>query len=101
MSDVNGFNNGSPYYQPGGNQPEQKGQSIASLVLGLCGLVAWCIPLFGYPVSIIGLIMGILGSKKGGKGMAIAGIILSVICLIATLINSVLGAMQAVGSLNL
>lgn len=99
MSDVNGFNNGSPYYQGPEQQPEQKGQSIASLVLGLCGLVAWCIPLFGYPVSIVGLILGITGSKKGGKNMAIAGIILCIICLIATLINSVLGAMQAINSL--
>lgn len=79
--------------------PEQKGQSIASLVLGLVGLVAWCIPLIGYPVTIVGIIMGVLGMKKGGRGMAIAGIILSIICLVITIINSVFGAMYAIDNL--
>ncbi len=72
--------------------PEKKGFSIASMVLGIVGFVAWCIPLFGYPVTITGLVMGILGIKKGGKGMAIAGIITSAITLLLTLINSLLGA---------
>lgn len=48
--------------------PEQKGMSIASLVLGICGFIAWCIPLFGYPVTIVGIILGALGMKKGGEG---------------------------------
>lgn len=77
-------------------QEEKKGMSIASLVLGICGFLAWCIPLFGYPVTIVGIIMGVLGMKKGGKGMAIAGIICSVISLILTIINSVAGAALAV-----
>lgn len=74
---------------------ERKGQSIASMVLGICGFIAWLIPLFGYPVTIVGLIMGISGIKKGGMGMAIAGIICSSICLLLTIGNSVLGAMMA------
>ncbi len=80
-------------------QPQQKGKSIAALVLGVCSLIAWFIPLFGYPVSIVGIVMGAQGVKRGGKGMAIAGIILSAIGLILTLINSVLGAMLAVSAL--
>lgn len=77
---------------------EKKGFSIASLVLGLCGLLAWCIPLFGYPVCITGLVLGILGIKKGGKGMAIAGIALSTITLLITIGNSVLGALMVLNS---
>lgn len=79
------------YYQ-NQPQPEQKGMSIASMVLGICGFIAWCIPLFGYPVTIVGLILGILGKNKGGKGMAIAGIITSSITLLLTLVNSIIGA---------
>ena len=78
---------------------EHKGQSIASMVLGICGFIAWLLPLFGYPVTIVGLIMGISGIKKGGKGMAIAGIICSSICLLPTIGNSVLGAMLAVNNM--
>lgn len=74
--------------------------SIASLVLGCCGIIAWCIPLLGYPVTIVGIILGCLGMKKGGKKLAIAGIILSAIFLVATLINSILGAMNAMSALG-
>lgn len=79
---------------------EKKGMSIASLVLGCLGIVAWCLPLLGYPVTIVGLILGIVGMKKGGKGLAIAGIILCSIFLLATLINSIAGAMIAIDGLS-
>lgn len=40
------------------------GMAIASLILGIVGLVAWLIPLIGYPVNIIGLVLGIISNKK-------------------------------------
>ena len=70
-------------------QEEKKGMSIASMVLGIVGLIAWCIPIIGGPVGIVGLILGIVGMKKGGKGMAIAGIIMSVITIILAVINAI------------
>ena len=72
--------------------PEQKGFSIASMILGIVGFLAWCIPLCGFPVCLTGLILGIVGIKKGGKGMAIAGIIMSAITLVMTIVNSAIGA---------
>jgi hypothetical protein len=77
---------------------EKKGLSIASMILGIVGLVAWCLPIVGFPVCLTGLILGIIGIKKGGKGMAIAGIIMCAITLLLTIINSVLGAMIAVSA---
>ena len=71
---------------------EKKGMSIASMILGIIGLIAWCIPLFGFPVTIVGLVLGILGLKRGGKGMAIAGIVMCSITLLFTLANSIYGA---------
>jgi hypothetical protein len=58
-----------------------KGMNIASLVLGICGLV---IPYGGLICAIIGLILGIQGKKKSESvgaptGLAKAGIILSII----------------------
>lgn len=78
--------------QPQPPVSEKKGMSIASLVLGICGFVAWCLPFLGYPVTIVGLILGIIGKNKGGKGMAIAGIVLCSITLALTFCNSLLGA---------
>ena len=77
---------------------EKKGLSLTSMILGIVGFLAWCIPLLGFPVCITGLILGIIGIKKGGKGMAIAGIIMCAITLLLTIINSVLGAMIAVSA---
>ncbi|HEY9078083.1 MAG TPA: DUF4190 domain-containing protein [Anaerolineaceae bacterium] len=73
------------------------GMGIASLVLGILGLCAWFIPLCGFPVSIVGLILGFLGINSTGKGMAIAGLILSGICLLLSLINAIAGAVLGLG----
>jgi len=69
---------------------------VASLVLGILGAVAWLLPLFGYPINIVGLILGILAKKKRMSGMATAGIILTIIGLVLTIINSVAGAIMYV-----
>jgi membrane-bound ClpP family serine protease len=63
--------------------PENKNQglAIASLVLGILSLCAasawWC----GGPISVIGIVLGVLGiSMPGkGKGMAVVGLILSIL----------------------
>jgi len=72
----------------------KKGPAIASLVLGVNSLWAWFLPLVGFPVSILGLLMGIVGRKSSIKKMAMAGLILSIIGLVATIINSAIGAYQ-------
>lgn len=71
---------------------KSKGFSIASMVLGFASTIAWFIPLFGFPVTIVGLVLGINGKKKGGKGFAITGIVLCIIFLVITSINSAIGA---------
>ncbi len=81
-------------YEPTPAEPEKKGFAIAALVLGIVGLIAWCLPILGYPVGIVGIIMGIVGLQKTSKkGMCIAGIIMSAVCLIASLVNSIAGVM--------
>lgn len=69
-----------------------KGKATASLVLGIIGLIAWLLPLVGFPVTIVGLIMGVNGRNSEKKGMATAGMVLSIIGLVACAINSFMGA---------
>lgn len=70
-------------YQPPSSAP------IVSLVLGIISLIAWLLPLLGYPISIIGLV---LGAKNAGRaGYAKAGMIVSIFGLCLTLLNSFLG----------
>lgn len=75
---------GPMYQQPYHNQQDPNnvsGMAIASLVCGIVGILincctAWYISL---PLAIVGLVMGILTVKnnRGGRTMAIVGIILS------------------------
>lgn len=73
-----------------------KTQAIIGLILGLVSIVAWYIPLIGFPVTIIGIIFSAIGMKsQTNKGKAIAGLTLSIIFLVVTIVNSVLGAILA------
>lgn len=83
-----------PYARPQYEEPD--GKAIAALVLGLCNLIAWCIPLFGFPCGIVGLVMGIKGLKSSKKGMAIAGIVICCVTLALTALNATIGAISAV-----
>lgn len=71
------------------------GKSIASFVLGLVGIIAWILPLIGYPVTITGLILGCMARKNEKNAFSLTGIILSSITLGITLINSIMGVIIA------
>lgn len=80
------------------DQPEREGggKAIASLILGLIGIPAWCFPLIGLPIGLIGLILGITGLKSENRVMAILGIILSGNCLVASIIKAALMALSRI-----
>jgi hypothetical protein len=77
-------------------QPQRKnGLGTAGFVLGLVGLVFAFIPLIGviaWPLTILGLIFGILGITRASrgqadnKGLAITGVVLSAIGLVICVI---------------
>lgn len=90
---------GNPYQSPRGcaaaEQPGSGG-ATAGFVLGLLSLVAWILPIAGFPVSGIGLYMSIKGRNSPQGGLAIAGIVLNSIGLLLSFINSALGVYLAV-----
>jgi len=67
------------------------GKAIASLVLGIASLIMWCCPFVGLPIAGTGLILGIVAMKGPNRGMAIAGVVLSVVGLLLAIANAVLG----------
>lgn len=81
------------------SQTNSNGMSIASLILGIIGLVAWILPLLGYPINIIGLILGIISNKKEKNKFSKTGIILSAIGLGITAINSIAGVIMVLSQL--
>ncbi|MBI2042479.1 MAG: DUF4190 domain-containing protein [Candidatus Nealsonbacteria bacterium] len=71
---------------------KKNGKATTGLVLGIIGLIAWFIPIIGAPITIIGLIFSIKGLKSLKRGVAITGIVLCSIGLLATIINASIGA---------
>ncbi len=71
-------------------------------ILGLVSIIAWLIPLFGYPVTICGIVWSVRGlPSQQNHGKAIAGLVLSIVFLILTLFNSILGALMQVGVIKI
>lgn len=79
---------------------KKNGLAIASLVLGILGLVFFFIQsLVGIILAIIGLVLGIVAKKRQPSGMATAGIVLSIIAL-ALCAVSFIACLACVGCLN-
>jgi hypothetical protein len=78
---------GAPTF--GASKPSN-GPAIASLILGIIGLLTFWF-LLGGVLGIIGFVLGIVGIRKArqidnGKGLAIAGTILSALAVMATVV---------------
>lgn len=75
-------------------QTESKGMAIASMVLGIVSLVLFCFVYVCVPCGIISIILGgiTLAKKKAGKGMAIAGVVCSIIGIAVYVILTIIGA---------
>lgn len=82
---------------------EKKGKSVAAMVLGIVSVVGLCVNSWVSLIcGIIGLILGIQGKKtENAQGMAKAGIILSVIALVITILCIVFLIVIGVGSIGL
>lgn len=70
---------------------QERPKSIAALVLGIIGLLAWLIPLIGFPITIVGLVLSTKG-MRAKKAYATAGLVLNIIGLFLTIANSAIGA---------
>lgn len=72
------------YYQQSSERPPANGLAIASLVLGILSIPASCCYGAGIIFAIIGLILGCVSKKPDSSfnGMAIAGIVCSIIGLL-------------------
>lgn len=88
--------NQQPVQQPVMQQAKPSaGMGIASMVLGICSLVlSCCLPYVPFFLALVAVILGgvTLAKKKGGKGMAIAGLVCGIIALIPSLIVLIGGA---------
>lgn len=82
----------APQYAPMPPLDRGRGMALAGLILGIIGIIAWLIPLFGFPVTIVGIVLAALGRRSTSRrGMALAGLILSIVGLVLSFGNCALG----------
>jgi hypothetical protein len=97
VSDTEG--SGNPYLSPqsplqAAAPPPSNGKAIAALVLSLVGMIAWCCPLVGFPITILGLIFGILALREQRSTMAIIAVVLSSVGILLTGLNAISGVIM-------
>lgn len=99
---------GMPQQNFGGMQPPRPqgspGFGIASMVCGIVALVtACCIPWVPIILALVGVVLGGVGIRgnRRGKGMAIAGLVTSIIALVpaALIVMGAIGTASFLGSL--
>ncbi|HCT94329.1 MAG: hypothetical protein A2X19_07995 [Bacteroidetes bacterium GWE2_39_28] len=69
---------------------ESNGVGTAGFVLAICALIFGWVPVLGWIIWLLGLILSIVGITRNPKGLAIAGLIISLLGLI--LLVAVFGA---------
>ena len=98
LNNNNNFNNGYPNYNSNfnnnfnnnynNNENPNNGSAIASLILGILSIPLSCCYGLGAILAIIGIVFGITSKKYNGNkisGMAMAGIICSILGLISSI----------------
>lgn len=83
QNNPNQYNQYQQYQAP--VQPQSNGMAVGALICGIIGFIlSCCLWYIAIPLSIAGLVLGILvlKNKKGGKTLAIVGIILCAITMI-------------------
>ena len=68
--------------------------AMVGFILGLASIIAWFIPLIGFPVTICGIVFSALGLNSNNRPKAVAGLTLSIIFLVVTFINSAMGVIM-------
>jgi len=72
--------------QPRPMQPQTMGLAIAAMV---CGILAFCIPVIGFALAILGIVFGVKARKSiaasagtlKGEGLALAGLVCGIVAL--------------------
>lgn len=76
--------------------PKKNGLGTAGFVLALVGLIFSWVPVLGWLCWLLGLIFSFIGVFKQPRGLAIAGLVISLIALIVLIFA--VGALIAIGT---
>lgn len=87
---TNPYQSSTPGYMP---PPQPQGSPVLAIISLVCGIVGiittCCCGLFGLPIPLAAIICGgiaLAQPNSQGKGMAIAGVVLGVICFLLAIV---------------
>lgn len=88
------YNNDTSYQNSYQQEPPKQTNvlAIVGMILGIISILAGCCGWYGLLLGIPGLICSILSRKQGKTGMAVAGIICSVIGMILGILMTVMAS---------
>jgi uncharacterized membrane protein len=66
--------------------------AIASLAIGIINLCAWLLPVCGVPLSIVGVVLGIISRNSSQRNLALIGIGMGCLGLLLSIGNALFGA---------
>jgi len=70
---------------------ESSAGSWTSLILGIISSLGWIVPIIGLPVTIVGTVFGAINMKnRKSKGVAIAGFVVNIVFLCASIAKGII-----------
>jgi len=72
-------------------QPETN-YSLAAIIIGGFGMIAWCIPILGIPTGLIAIFLGARSLRSKDRLKAIIAIIFGVTCVLLSVVNILVSA---------
>jgi hypothetical protein len=81
-----------PNYQPPAPQGGSIGLAVTSMILGIISLICFCAWYISLPLALIAIVLGFIAKgqadrgQAGGRGMAVAGLVLGSIAVLLALI---------------
>ena len=85
-----------PNYQPQPPQGGSIGLAVTSMILGIISLLCFCAWYISIPLAIIAIVLGVIAKNQadrgqaGGRGMAVAGLVLGSIGVLLAIIMVVI-----------
>ena len=71
-------------------KPQNSASSWSSLILGIIASLGWIMPIIGFPVTVVGIVLGAMNLRnRQSKGIAIAGFVVNIVFLCASIAKGI------------
>lgn len=81
----------APAFSPAkASRADRSRMAMTALIIGIVGLVTWCLPIVGLPLALVGMVLGVMSRSSRRRDLANAAIGLCVIVLLLSCVSGVI-----------